>query len=177
MRRVLVALALLAIGAGACATTDRPEGVVERWLISLNQGAAGDPGRYATEQVSDLVLPGWRELEPGELDVIEVGRGRPETFLLTEDERYVVPFVIDHVGPGRLRANAILSDEDGAWRVEAVAAGAGWDLRLPSEGGPGLDRAAGLAWAVAAGIAVVLIVLSAGLMRLARPGARTGSSG
>jgi len=60
----------------ACASQERSEGVVERWLLSLNQGAAGQPGRFGgapAEAAADAVLPGWRTLDPGTLDEIEVG--------------------------------------------------------------------------------------------------------
>jgi hypothetical protein len=67
---VLLAALLLA----GCGNTDRPEGAVERWLTSLNQGAAGRPGRYAGPAESNEVLPGWRGCEPGALDTIDVGR-------------------------------------------------------------------------------------------------------
>jgi hypothetical protein len=174
VRKIAAVAALLVLVAPACASADRPEGVVERWLISLNQGAAGDPGAYARARVSDLLLPGWEELEPGELDLIEVGRGRTWAFL-AGDERYVVPFLIEHVGPGRLRASAILSDDTGSWRVEALSLGT-FGLELPSEAGPGLDRGIGAAWIVAVGVAALLITLSMALMRLVRPRAQTGSS-
>ena len=61
----------------ACATAQRPAGIVERWLLSLNQGSAGRPGVYAPTEVSDQVLPGWRRLDPGQLDEIEVGKSVP----------------------------------------------------------------------------------------------------
>jgi hypothetical protein len=37
------ALAFVVLVLPACASTERPEGLVERWLVSLNQGAAGRP--------------------------------------------------------------------------------------------------------------------------------------
>jgi hypothetical protein len=57
--RVTFAIVLGAILAGSCAAqAQRPEGIVERWLVSLNQGAAGRPDLYAPDEVSELVLPG-----------------------------------------------------------------------------------------------------------------------
>jgi hypothetical protein len=61
---------------GSCASSERPEGVVERWLLSLNQGAAGVPDRFGGEPATaaaTAVLPDWRTREPGSLDRVEVG--------------------------------------------------------------------------------------------------------
>jgi hypothetical protein len=166
---------MLALAAPACSATERPEGIVERWLISLNQGAAGDPERYAPDRISNLVVPGWAELEPGELDLIEVGRGGPRSLNLSEAERYVVPFLIERLDGRRRRGTAILAPE-GGWHVEAIALGT-FGLPLPSEGGPGLDGETGVAWIGAIGLAALLILATAGLMRLApEPRAQTGSS-
>jgi hypothetical protein len=91
VRRLLLGFAFVALMLPACATADRPEGIVERWLLSLNHGAAGEPERYAPDDLSEQVLPNWDGLEPGELDVIEVSRGAIVSSLFAGD-RYVVPF-------------------------------------------------------------------------------------
>jgi hypothetical protein len=68
----VVALALL----GGCGSSARPEGVVERWLLSLNRGSAGAPERYGGDpavQAADTVLPDRRTRDPGSLDRVEVG--------------------------------------------------------------------------------------------------------
>ena len=57
VRRAL-ACVLLALAFTACTQAARPEGVVENWLRSLNQGAAGRPDRYAPDEVSQRVVPG-----------------------------------------------------------------------------------------------------------------------
>jgi hypothetical protein len=71
-----IAIAVLALCAACTSSTQRPEGVVEEWLLSLNQGAAGDPGRYggaAAEEAAAAVLPDWRTADPGSIDRIQVG--------------------------------------------------------------------------------------------------------
>jgi hypothetical protein len=73
---VIIAAALATLALSACAGQERPEGIVERWLLALNQGAAGEPDRYAPNAASEEILPGWEHLDPGELDVVEVARAR-----------------------------------------------------------------------------------------------------
>jgi hypothetical protein len=164
MRRALVVLAA-AIALAACATAERPEGIVERWLLSLNQGAAGDPDVYAPRAVSDRVVPGWDELDPGVLDEIEVGRAAPGG-----GGRTIVPFRIVHVGGTGLVSVAVV---EGARVITADRiAGA---PPLPSRGGPGLARGAGVGWLAAVAVAGLLILATIGLMRLA-PEPQTGSS-
>jgi len=175
VRRAGILVAVFGMALAACATAERPEGIVERWLISLNQGAAGEPDTYAADKVSRLLVPDWDLTDPGELDRIEVGRGRVEgPFLLGEEGQYVVPFLIDHLHEGELRATAILRMRADGWRVEAISLGT-FGLRLPSEGGRPLSGVGAIAWLVAIGSAALVILLTAGLMRLV-PGPQTGSS-
>ncbi|MGH2556909.1 MAG: hypothetical protein ACRDHO_14500, partial [Actinomycetota bacterium] len=77
MKRALFLLVVAALFLSACGGTDRPEGVVERWLISLNQGRAGEPDKYAPNELSQRILSNWQERDPGDLQVIEVGKGMP----------------------------------------------------------------------------------------------------
>lgn len=179
MKRIGLAVLLLAIALPACAGTERPEGIVERWLISLNQGAAGRPEAYAPDRVSDRVLPNREALEPGELDVIEVGRGAPRDVTLFGDEVYLVPFRLVDVDGRERRLVAVLDDAHGAWRVESVSPGPfGSELRLPSEGGPGVDDGETFAWLAALGAAALLVLLTIGLMRLVpEPQGRTVAEG
>jgi hypothetical protein len=173
VRRSALPLVVLVLALPACAGTERPEGIVERWLISLNQGAAGEPERYARDQVSELLVPEWELLEPGQLDKIEVGRGRVEgPFLLGEDDQHLVPLAIERLDGGRLRATAILRMHDGSWRIEALSLGT-FDLALPSEGGPQRSRGPGAAWLAALGVAIFLVLATAALLRLVpEPGPR-----
>jgi hypothetical protein len=72
--RRLVAFLLLGVAlAPACAGAQRPEGIVERWLVSLNQGAAGEPFRYADDEATAMLAPDWDTRDPGAYDVIRVG--------------------------------------------------------------------------------------------------------
>ena len=75
MNHLAALMLLAALALPACGGTDRPEGVVERWLVSLNQGASRRRGLYARDRLSQEVLPGWQSCDPGALDKIEVGRG------------------------------------------------------------------------------------------------------
>jgi hypothetical protein len=95
-RLALLVLLLLtaALVLAGCGHTDRPEGAVERWLTSLNQGAAGRPGRYANPAESNLVLPGWRGCDPGALDTIEVGNSRSTGTSAVESA--AVPFRVEY---------------------------------------------------------------------------------
>ena len=67
MRRAAALVAIVVTGGllSGCAGTDRPEGVVERWLIALNVGAAGRPAVYAAEALSRRILPGFYEAKAG----------------------------------------------------------------------------------------------------------------
>lgn len=162
MRRALaLGLALLAL-LPACAGADRPEGVVERWLASLNQGAAGRPERAAPEGVSQVVLPGWRGRDPGELDVIEVGRARRISADAAE-----VPFRVVRLDGTALERTAIVRRGPAGWRIERLEP-ARPDLPLPSEGGPPI-AAAGASWWVAALVLALAFGLgSEALMALVR---------
>lgn len=162
MRRALFALALLGTALVACAGTQRPEGIVERWLISLNQGSAGRPGVYATDDVSQIVLPDWQARDPGELDVIRVGRGGPG-----EAGTQQVPFGVVY--------------RDGSARRFLATLVRGRVVALPKTHvgpiEPAVERARATAWLAAIGVAVLLVLLTIGLMRLApEPSAQTGSS-
>jgi hypothetical protein len=162
MRRLLLLLALVAAAAPGCAPTERPEGVVERWLLSLNQGAAGHPDRYAPARLSDAVLPGWRDRDPGALDVIEVGVTRPG-----REGTLLVPFQVTRVDEQVARAFAVVASRDGELRIVG--------LEPPPDSGParepGFVQRSGvgarpIAWLAAFAVAVALIALAAGLMRL-----------
>jgi hypothetical protein len=175
MRRALVVLLTL-VALSSCATSERPEGIVERWLISLNQGAAGDPGAYAADELSQAVLPDWDELEPGQLDVIEVGRARERP-----DGTVLVPFQVRYLeenGEGVARAIAVVEQGAGSPRIVR--------FEPPPDPGPGVDpdfathagsSAAIPAWLAALGLAGLLILVTIGLMRLVpEPETQTGSS-
>ncbi len=174
MRRAWLASALVtALLVPSCGGIERPEGVVERWLISLSQGAAGRPDRYASGAISDTVLPGWEDLDPGELDVIEVGDARPRP-----GGTFLVPFQVVRTDGAVARAYAVVERRGETLRIVR--------FEPPPDTGPGVDPgfadapAAGVpppAWAAAAGGAALLILFTMGLMRLVpEPRRQTGSS-
>ena len=117
MRRAL-ALAAAVLALVACAREARPDGVVENWLRSLNQGAAGQPDRYAPDAVSEHIVPGWHDVDPGQLDVIEVGA--PTSTATGQD----VPFHLANVDGAETFAIAHLVANGGSWSVASVDEGA-----------------------------------------------------
>jgi hypothetical protein len=160
VKRALFLLVVAALFLPACGSTDRPEGVVERWLISLNQGKAGEPGKYAPLALSERVLPHWATRDPGDLDVIEVGRGR-----IYADDRYLVPFRVERLDGTETSGVVIGSpiNVEGTWRVEGLLPPDA-SLPVPSKGGKRTGGAETGVWLTAAGIAVALILLSVLLM-------------
>lgn len=170
-RRVALA-AMSAALLSACGGTDRPEGVVERWLISLNQGRAGQPETYAPDALSERVLPHWSTLDPGDLDVTEVGEGERINYaygLPDGWEAYAVPFRVERLDGTRLRAIALLNKSPRHdWRIGALRRWSDFpDLRVPSEGGRRIGEASPVLWLWSMGVAFVLVLLTAGLMATA----------
>lgn len=163
MRRVaalgLVALALLL---PTCANTERPEGIVERWLTSLNQGKAGEPGRYAPDDISEQVLANWRTLDPGQLDLIEVGRGEQHDSTLFDTPVVLVPFRVVDVDDVTFAGTVLVSPGGRIADLDASDP----DIPLPSGGGPRIESATATLWVVAIGVAALLILTSAGLMTI-----------
>ena len=159
----MVAVALVALLLPACASQERPEGIVERWLLALNQGAAGEPERFAPDGFSEQVLPGWRQEEPGQLDSIEVARAT-EPCLRTGA---VVPLRVVRMDGTTFRGIACLE----LGKIVQLTSEGFHDVPIvpfPSEGGPrvGDERTAG--WVVAVGTGLGLVLAGEALMRLAR---------
>jgi hypothetical protein len=128
VKRIAIVSAVVLL-LSACATTERPEGIFERWLSALNQGSAGEPLRYAYPSVSDAVLPGWRTSDPGAFDVIEVGRARPCTYVGPAACEARVPFRVVSVDGAEMRFDALVgidraADEPTPSRVIGVVAAA-----------------------------------------------------
>lgn len=169
-RRAFVAITLLSLV--SCGGHERPEGIVERWLLALNQGSAGRPDRYAVRQVSDAVLPGWRSADPGTFDVIEVGRARPCMYRGPAECDAAVPFRVVLLDGGEVRSDALVGFDRATRngvpdRVFAVTA-PGTGQELPSEGGPPIGSAGAAGWLLAVGTGLGLILLGEGAMRLVR---------
>jgi hypothetical protein len=185
VKRLAAAAVMVVALLPACGGTDRPEGVVERWLISLSQGAAGRPGRYAPESVSQQILPGWSECDPGALDVTEVGKGVSIRVSSPEpgnpEPAELVPYRVvyassiaslcGHPVPEMdfLDGVADLSRVTGEWRVVAVDSRTAGDRLplVPSQGGQRVGGATLGEWLAGIGVGVALALLVIVLMRLA----------
>jgi hypothetical protein len=163
VRRLLLIVSVL-LAMAACSTQARPEGVVERWLLALNQGSAGEPDRFAADELSQQVLPGWRGLDPGQLDVIEVARSI-EAPAVCDAGGSVVPFRIEPMDGRALRATACVSGSRITQLTDRIASTA---PVFPSEGGPPVHGTSGSAWWAAAAIGLALVVLGEVAMRLVR---------
>jgi hypothetical protein len=157
-----LAFAFVVLSLASCSGRERPEGTVERWLVSLNQGPAGEPGRYASRQLSDRVLPNWETGDPGRMDVIEVGRATPTCGV----SGWFVPFRVVRQDGSTFRA---LACTDRGSIVELFGAGQAKAIEaLPSEGGPPIGSVGPTAWILAAAVGVVLLGFSEASMWLAR---------
>jgi hypothetical protein len=156
MRRLLL-IAVLASVLGACGA-DRPEGIVERWLVSLNQGEIGEPERHAEPSVTLEIAPAERTEEI--FDVIEVGNG------VTEEGEATVPYRLVTTEGEEMLATAGLARVSGRWRVVEIGP-ADPELLVPSQGGSPIGRASTTIWLGSLGLAVVLTILSAVAMTLA----------
>jgi hypothetical protein len=170
MKRALLLFTMATLVLPACGGTDRPEGVVERWLISLNQGKAGQPEKYAPAPLSQQILPNWQKRDPGDLDVIEVGRGEQAA-----GPTYLVPFRVQRLDGHELTGIAeLVSPIRGPWQVERVLP-ADTKLPVPSKGGDRIGDASTAVWLAGAGIAALLILLSVLLMSTVGREARVSS--
>jgi len=169
VRRLVLAV-LLAVSSPACATADRPEGVVERWLTSLNQGEAGRPHRYADDEATQLVAPEWYTNDPAWIDEIDVGTPTAGPGGASLVPFRIVPLDGDPVaGVATVRTRTL---EDGSIRplVSEVAI---QDAPIP-EGGWGVGVGTG-PWLAALGIGLVVAALAVAIVgavdRAARPAA------
>jgi hypothetical protein len=159
VKRVL-ACAVAALALAACAREARADGIVENWLRSLNQGAAGAPDRYAPDAVSEQVLPGWHDLDPGQLDTIEVG-----TATTTDAGRDVAFRIVDIDGAETIGVAHLVAEGD-SWSIASVdpaASTAPLERSQPDRLLPG--------WPLAVLIAVVLTLAAVGALTLVRRGA------
>ncbi len=128
---------------------------MEAWLNSLNQGAAGRPARYAPEALSQRILPHWATRDPGDLDLIEVGKGRATK---QAGPAFLVPYRVKDIdGHERKGLAGLVRVRDG-WRVAGLLAGReAPDLAVPSQGGRRYASASGTLWLLGLGIAALLI--------------------
>jgi hypothetical protein len=173
VKRLFVAAGIAAILLVACGGTNRPEGVVERWLVSLNQGKAGEPQKYAVPAVTDTVLPNWKACDPGSLDVIEVGQhgaGPNGSALVPYRIKYVTDLSSCNTNQqptAPLKGAALVRMEGGDWRVTALQTrSASSPLKVPSEGGEPIGNAPLSTWLIALAISAVLMLIVAVIIRL-----------
>jgi hypothetical protein len=166
VKRLFAVAGLALVLLAACGGTDRPEGVVERWLVSVNQGKAGEPEKYAVPAVTDTVLPNWHTCDPGSLDVIEVGQ-----HAAGQSGSVLVPYRIEYASDlsscdtdlkptAPLDGAAVVRPEGGTWRVTALdTRTASSPLKVPSEGGEPIGNAPSTTW-------LLTILASLGLMAI-----------
>jgi hypothetical protein len=107
------------------------------------------------------VLPGWSEREPGELDIIEVGRSLEGCGV----EGWFVPFRVVRLDGSEFRSTACVVPPRIVELTDRV--GSSFPV-LPSEGGPPIGSVGRSAWLYALAAGGALLVLSETSMRLAR---------
>jgi hypothetical protein len=171
-----IVLALLA----SCASSERPEGVVERWLLSLNQGAAGAPDRYGGDPATiaaTSVLPDWRSRDPGSLDRVEVGNAVVRGPAGSEEA--AVPFRIETIDGEVVSGTADVAECDG----DPATGGNAWCVREARVGGSGpmagstwSAGAQGSDWVRAVAAALVLCAIAVGLVAGVRKRSRPVSA-
>ncbi len=170
--RALAALMLLAL-AGCASQEQRPEGIVQRWLVALNQGSAGEPGRYAPESLSRTILPDWRFSEPGHFDVIEV---RPAAIrgcsvavvgdsCEPQGRMASVPFNLEDTDGAVASFEVTLVEHRGSWKAVALEPN-DHPMPLGKQGWPStLDWSS---WLLAGLTALCITALTVALMMLVR---------
>ena len=165
-RALLVAVVALVALTSACSSEQRPEGITERWLLSLNQGAAGQPDRYAPDEVSEKVVPGWHDLDPGFLDVITV---EPALFIRGAIPGTLVPFHLVTKDGDEIDGTARLEQIGDSLRITQVSVGGG---TTPTEGGSPFG--AGLpGWPIALAVGALLALAALGLLTIVQRRAAT----
>ncbi len=166
MRRVAALTAVLCVLLAGCTREARPEGVAESWLRSLNQGAAGRPDRYAPDAFSEQVVPGWRDLDPGQLDTIEVA------LMARTDTAADVSFRVVNVDGQATSGTAHLQADGGSWTIAGVDVSSSDRVVTDTSARGGLP----LGWPIAVLAGVVFALLALGLLTLVRRGATRAQS-
>lgn len=173
MKRMAIAALMFLALEGCASYQQRPEGVVERWLLALNQGSAGEPGRYAPEDLSQTILSDWRRADPGHFDIIEVQpaavRSCSEAVAGDSCEPQgrvaFVPFNLEDTDGAIFSFEVTLVERADTWNAVALEA-IDHPTTLREPGWPStLDWSSWLL-AIAAGLA--LVVVGEGAMRLVR---------
>jgi hypothetical protein len=155
------------------ATTTSSEGVVDRWLLALNQGSAAKPGRHAPESLSQTILPDWSRAEPGHFDVIEV---QPAAVRSCADavagdsceprgRMASVPFNLETTEGAVFSFEVTLVEHEGTWNAIALEPNDHpMTLRVP--GWPSTIESS--SWLVAIAVGFAVAAAATALMRLVR---------
>ena len=156
-RALLVSVVALVALMSSCSSEERPEGITERWLLSLNQGAAGRPDRFAPDEVSQQVVPGWHERDPGYLDVITV---EPRELIRGAIPGAFVPYHLVTKDGDEIDGTAHLLQTGDSWRITDVGPGT-----APTEGGSPFG--AGLpGWPIALAVGALLALAALALLTI-----------
>jgi len=173
----LAVVAMLAVP--ACASDERPEGVVERWLASVDQAEAGRPERWTVRPLlTDDFFP--EITEPGAFDEIRVGDAQQ---VGTPKPGYRVPFSGTLVVGGRVIAfwgYAIVREGPDGLRIARFATPPGFPPTGAQDAFTASTRETTPvgAWVIALVVAAALVGVEVLLMRLAGrgPGAATSEA-
>jgi hypothetical protein len=155
VKRAIVLACLALVALAGCSQPPRPEGVVQRWLVSLNQGVAGQPDRWADAGVTTTVAPWW-PAEPDHIDAMDVGAATGNT----------VPFRIETtdgtITTGIATVGTRPTSNGTAPYVASVSLG-----DVPVEAHK-LGELSGAELAAAAGVGIVLAIAAVGVLTLVR---------
>jgi len=155
VRRALALACLACLALTGCSQQPRPEGVVQRWLVSLNQGAAGQPDRWADAGATATIAPWW-PAEPDHIDAMDVGTANGQT----------VPFRIETTDGSVTTGIATVATRASASGTEPYVASVSLgDVQLEAHRVGGLSPAE---LAAAAGIGLLLALVAVGVLTLVR---------
>jgi hypothetical protein len=161
MKRWLLAGAVIAaIATGCSGGAEHPEGIVERWIVSMNQGRAGAPSRWAEDRATATVSPTWHTDDPGSIDAFSIGIAE------AEDDAFVVPFTLERLDGTVTSGDVVVArrgpgDAPGGLEVKEV--------RLGAPSGPTghwMESTTPGAWLLAIAVAVILTIFTVALVRL-----------
>ena len=160
MRRAALLACVAVVSLVACDQAPRPEGVVQRWLVSLNQGSAGRPERWADAGATSTVAPWW-PAKPDHIDAMDVGTASGGD----------VPFRIETIDGVVTTGVATVGSRDTGSGPEPYVAAVrlGEVPVVPHDSGGLSARAIGLAIVVAIGLALAALGLLTLVRRSAAP--------
>ena len=180
MKRLALALLVLALAAGCSTDRDRAAGITERWLQAVgDQGrdnlfsTAGDRAAdYGDASLTDALLPPPDDRPDDErfFDDLEIGAAR------VEGDQARVPFRVTRARAGgdtdELSATAVLRAEGDTWRVVGVDE-RGPGEEVPSEGGARPATAEPRHWLLAIVLGLLVTIVSVVLIELQPRAGRT----